>query len=283
VTTTSNAAIRVSVSRFSAPRVRALAALARRDFLIQRSYRLAFALDLLFGVIDVGVYYFISRTFSSAPTAALGGAPDYFGFALVGIALTVVIQAATTGLAFRIREEQLTGTLEAMVMQPLSTAELALGLCGLPFLFATARVVFYLVVATTLFGLHFPDADWTGLALLLVVTGLAMSAIGIASGAIVLVVKRGNSLAGLILFGMSVVGGAFFPVSVLPSWLEAIGKAVPTRFAYDGLRAALYRGSGWTDDLLVLVLFSAIGVPAAVWLFDRGIEMTRRVGSLAQY
>jgi hypothetical protein len=129
---TSITATGASISRSSWPRPRAILALARRDLLIYASYRLIMTLDLWIGVLDVVVYYFISETFAGATTESLGAAPSYFAFALVGIAVTVVIQAASLGIATKVREEQLTGTLEALVAQPVTTTELATGLCGLP-------------------------------------------------------------------------------------------------------------------------------------------------------
>ena len=44
----------------------------RRDFAISRAYRLAFALDLAFGVIDLAFYYFISKTFEGDVTRISG-------------------------------------------------------------------------------------------------------------------------------------------------------------------------------------------------------------------
>jgi ABC-2 type transport system permease protein len=114
-------------------------------------------------------------------------------------------------------------------------------------------------------------------------TALSMSAVGIATAAVVLVVKRGATIAGLVIFGMSLAGGAFFPVEVLPDWLEAIGQVVPPRFAFDGFRAALFEGHGWEDDALLLAAFTVVALPLSVWLFDRGMLYARRAGTLAQY
>ena len=278
-----SAAIGASTSPSSRLRPRAVLAMMRRDYLIRTSYRLSLVLDLFIGFLDLVVYYFISRTFEGASTAELQGAPSYFAFALVGIAVTVVIQAATTGVALRVREEQLTGTLEALLTQPVRSSELAMGLCGVPFVVATIRVAVYLFFAVALLGVGFSDADWLGFAVVLSCTGLAMSSIGIAAGAMVMVIKRGHSLAALIVFGMSLVGGAFFPVTVLPPILEKIGTVVPTRFAFDGLRAALYRGSGWEDEAFLLALFGVTSLPIALWLFTRALRWSRRTGGLAQY
>jgi ABC-2 type transport system permease protein len=260
-----------------------LRALLLRDYRLRTSYRFTIALDFFIGVLDVIVYYFISKTFKGVSTASLGGAPSYFAFALVGIAVTAVVTATAQGVGNRVREEQLTGTLEALMAQPITASETALGMCGLPFLMATARVALYLIVGALLLGLDLSHTDWIGFTLILVGTGAVMSALGIATGGAVIVAKRGNTLAGLVIFAMGMLGGAVFPVSVLPPWLEAIGKAVPTRFAFDGLRDALYQGSGWETDALVLGAISLVALPVAVWGFGRALHHARRAGTLSEY
>ena len=272
-----------SIFPSSLPRAPTVVAVVRRDYHIARSYRLPFAFDLLYGVINLVVFFFISRTFGGASAASLDGAPDYFAFAAVGVALTIVIGAATAGLAARIREEQLTGTLEALLAQPLTTLEIALGLAGFPFLFAIVRVAFYIVVAALLLGLDLGGTDWVGFVTVLLVAGIALSALGVLFGAVVLVVKRGEVLAGMVTFGMGLVSGAFFPVTVLPGWLEPLGAVVPTRFAFDGLRAAIFRGEGWGGDALALLLFAVVGFPVAVYAFREALMYARRTGSLGQY
>jgi ABC-2 type transport system permease protein len=258
-------------------------ALMRRDFAITRSYRFALWLDLGYAVIDLAFYYFISKTFEGVSTRDLAGAPSYFAFVTVGLAVTVVIGSTSAQLAMRIREEQLTGTLEALVAQPMSPTELAVGLGALPFVSSMLRAGFYLVVATTLLGADFADADWLGFVTVLLVTGAALSGLGVAIGAVVLVVKRGVTTVSLVTFAMGILGGAFFPVSVLPDWLEPLSYLVPTRYAFDGLRAALFEGSGWGGDALVLAGLAAVALPASVWLFAAALRHSRRTGSLVQY
>ena len=91
-------------------------------------------MDLIVGVINLAVFFFISQTFDDVGSADLNGAPSYFAFAAIGIAITVVIDAASTTLAGRIRQEQLTGTLETLLVQPVTVSELAFGLAGFPVL-----------------------------------------------------------------------------------------------------------------------------------------------------
>lgn len=265
-------------------RKEAIAAIVQRDYQLARSYRLAFGMDLLLGFANLILYFFISRTFTGVDrTAELDGAPTYFAFALVGIVITVVMTAASTSLAIRIREEQLTGTLEALVVQPLSSFELAVGLVGFPFLFAMVRALAYLGIAWAWLDVDLAQADWSGVALVFLTAGLALTSLGIALGAIVLVIKRGDVLASVAVFALGLISGSLFPISVLPDWLEPLAKISPLRFAFDGLRSALYRGGGWGDDVAVLAVFGALTFPVAVWIFDRSLRFAERKGSLAQY
>ena len=243
---------------FSLPRLGVIAALVRRDYLVQRSYRLAFVLDLFYGIVNLLVFYFISQTFTDVATADLSGAPSYFAFASIGIAITIVLQAASGGLAHRIREEQLTGTLEALTAQPITVPELSFGLAAFQFGFGMIRAAFYLLLTGLFFGVSFTQADWVGFVIVL-----------IASGAIT--------------FAMGLVSGAFFPIAVLPSWLQAIGSVVPTRFAYDGLRSAIFEGGGWGGDAVALIVFAVIGLPIGVWCFGRALLQSRRAGTISQY
>lgn len=269
--------------RVRRPRAAPIIALVRRDLLVGRAYWISLAADLLFGLLNVAIYYFISEAVGKPNEASLGGAPTFFAFAAVGVAIVSVIGSASVGLARRVREEQLTGTLEAVVMQPLSATELALGLGGYPFLLALARAAVYIVAANIAIGLGLSDADWLGFALVLLASAGVLVAIGVAMAAVVLVVKRAETVLALIAFALGFAAGAYFPRSTLPGPLEAIGGVLPTRFAFDGARSALFRGDGWGDDVLILLLMGAVGLVAAMGLFVAGLAQTRRRGTLARY
>lgn len=265
------------------PRWRVVFALIRRDFGVSRSYRFALVFDFVFALVELATFYFISRTFGDSTTADLRGAPSYFAFAVAGVAVTAVVAAASAGLADRIREEQLTGTLESLVAQPVTPGEIALGLAGFPFLFAVIRASFYLAAGVVLLGLGVANADWIGFFVVLLVTGATLASLGIVTAAAVIVVKKGRSLVGFVIFGMGFVSGALFPIAVLPGWLQPLGKVMPTRFAFDGLRSALYQGQNWLGDALVLVAFSLVGLPLALAVFSWSLRYAQRSGSLTQY
>lgn len=263
------------------PRPAVVHALIRRDYLVARSYRVAFVLDVGFGVVSLFIYFFISRTFDDATAGGLGGAPSYFAFAAVGVALSLVVQVASSRLAQRLREEQLTGALEMLVAQPVASSEMSLGLAGFHFLFAALRAVVYLLIAGLFLSADLSRADWMGFVAVLAAATLAMAAIGIALAAVVLVLKRAELLVALVAMALALVGGAYFPVDVLPGWLQPLANVLPTTFAFDGVRAALYRGEGWATPTLELLAFTAVALPLAILVFGAALDLARRLGSLS--
>jgi ABC-2 type transport system permease protein len=280
---TSHAAEPASISLARRRGANAVLAIVRRDYLITRSYRLVFIFDAFFTVVNLLVAYFVSRTFNGVASANLGGAPTYFDFAAVGLSLSAVVSATTLALAQRVREEQLAGTLEALLAQPVRPAEFAFGLAGFPITFATIRTAAYLLVGGSLLGLELSRANWPAFLVMLGVTAAAFASIGILAGAFVLVVKRGEMLVGLGMSVMGIVSGAVFPISVLPGWVRWISDIVPTRYAFEGVRGALYGAADWHHDALVLAVFSVVALPLAVGLFTMALAAARRAGSLGQY
>jgi ABC-2 type transport system permease protein len=263
-------------------RLEPILALIRRDYSYIRSYPLVLSFDIGYGLIDLLIYFFISRTFSGVSSADLQGAPSYFAFVLVGIVITLVISAASAELAQRLREEQFTGTLEILVAQPVTSVEIALGTAGFPFAFAMARGLVYLLVGTTLLGVGLPNADWPGFILIVLATAAALLGIGLLIAAAVIVFKR-QAIGGLVSVALGFGGGAFFPLSVLPDWLRHIGELLPTYFIFHGARAALFRGEGWGTDLGALVASAVVLVPLSLIAFSRALEFARRSASLGQY
>ncbi|HYP48843.1 MAG TPA: ABC transporter permease [Thermoleophilaceae bacterium] len=261
----------------------AVGAFLRRDYRVVRSYRFPFVLDTFFGILQLAVSYFIAQTFEGFESAQLGGAPDYFAFAAIGIVMALVVEAAAEGLAEKVRFEQTTGTLEALMAQPIGVGQLCAGLAAFPFAFSLVRTLFYLSVAAVWMDLDLGRTDWLGLAVVFLLSTTALAGLGILAAAAVIVFKRGETLSGILLFGMTLVSGSVFPVSVLPGWLEQLGSVLPLRFAFDGVRDALFTGEGWSGDALALGAFTVLGLPLAVFLFGRALDAARRAGSLGEY
>lgn len=257
-------------------------AFVRRDVLATISYRTAVVFDLAWGSIQVFLYFFISRVVGLSPSADLGRAPTYFAFALAGILMSLIVSSAASEIASRLRDEQLTGTLELLVAQPIRGGTLALATAGFPFAYALARVALYLAIAIGALDLSTSHTSWVGVAVMLLVAGLAFVGLGVAAAAVTLVLKRA-AVIDVAIFGMTFVSGALFPLNVLPAWLRPLGDVMPTKPAFDGLRAALFGSGGWGEDAVVLTGITVVVLPLSLWAFEAAITHAKRKGTLAQY
>ena len=257
-------------------------AIARRDWLISRSYRLALAFDVFSAFFALAIYYFVSRTFANARPPGLGEAPTYFAFALAGVVLAMLIQSAALALGRRLREEQLTGTFEALIAQPLRDVELAIGLATFPFGFAAFRSTVYLLIAGLVLDAGFGNADWVGWVVIVATTTTFTLGFGLVIAAAVLVMKRAETVAGVVTALLAVGGGAYFPISAFPEWLQPIAELIPTRLAFEGGRAALFGGE-WADEAAGLAALTLVSIPVGVWLFARSLRAQRVRGTLTEY
>jgi ABC-2 type transport system permease protein len=80
-----------------------------------------------------------------------------------------------------------------------------------------------------------------------------------------------------------VVSGVYYPVSVLPQWMQAISVISPATYALRGCRAAIIDGAGLSDlttEIWALLLIGAISVPLGLVTFRTGERYAKKHGKL---
>lgn len=259
-------------------------AFVRRDFLNWTSYRLAVLWQLLGVLTFIGLAYFIVTTLAEAPGLAGGQSQGALAFVLSGIAFTDLFSHGIHAVYQTISENQKAGTLEPMLMTPISATRLLFSSALFKLLLAVARLTVYLVMAVVLLGF------WHGAsvlsALLVVVPALAtFIAIGTLSAAFVMVVKQGDPVVAAYAWLTALLGGVLFPVSALPAWVQPLAMLVPLTHALDGVRAAL--GGAQPAEVArqagILAAMAAVLLPLGVVCFNAAVNRAKQEGSLAQY
>jgi len=258
-------------------------ALVRRDLLVATSYRLGPLVTFTYAILGLAIYFYISRIFGDPSSNVLGDAPSYFAFAATGVVVGVVLDVTSSSVGARLREEQQTGTLETLGTTPVSSLELTVGLIGFPFLLAALQTVVYLGIAVVWMELDATRTSWFGVATMLLVSGIASTPFGVLAGASVLIFKRSGIISATLLYGMTLLSGMLFPVSVLPDWISPLSRVIPITYAFEGTRSALFQGTSWLDDVLILSIWSALSLPLSVLLFDWAGGRARRAGSMSEY
>ncbi|MGC4888205.1 ABC transporter permease [Micromonospora sp. DT227] len=260
---------------------RAVAALLRRDLTERRGLRVPFLLDLVFGVLNLLAFLFVSRVLVPHPGAGFTGPGGYFDFVAVGIVFLLVLQSAIVQVVTRVAAEQRDGMLELWAAQPVPGWSLALGLVAYPFAFALLRAGLYLGLLAGVLGLHVADTSWPGAVVMLVLAVLGALPFGMALMGLTVAVGYGDPAARLLVVALSFLSGTYFPISALPGVLHPVCAVLPTRVALDGLRAAL-AGGDWGRAAGPLAVAAAVLLPLAAWIFDRALWLARRRGVLTR-
>ena len=260
-------------------------AYVKKEFLIEMSYKFAFLFSL-FGIFtSIATYFFIDRLFGSQMTPELApfGAP-YFAYVLVGNAFFAYVGMAIAGVSGRIASEQTWGTLEVLYGTPTRLWVLILAMTVWNTLYASAEVVMYFVVGGVGFGVDFSKINWVALASILGFVIVAFNSIGLLEAGCILVFKRGAVAAWALNSVWALLGGVFFPVTVLPTWLQRIAEWNPITHAIRALQLAIYQGTPATQlvrELCILGLFCVVLVPLGLLSWGWALRRARLDGSLS--
>jgi ABC-2 type transport system permease protein len=80
-----------------------------------------------------------------------------------------------------------------------------------------------------------------------------------------------------------VVSGVYYPVSVMPDWMEWLSKLSPATYALEGIRAAVLDGTPLSelgDELWPLLVLGIVSIPVGLAVFRAGERYAKRHGKL---
>ncbi|MBI4719039.1 MAG: ABC transporter permease [Planctomycetes bacterium] len=259
----------------------------KRDAIMAASYRVAFAVQLLGNLLVLGVFYYIGKTIGDKEIPALaeyGG--SYLAFLLIGIALTDCVGVSLTTFAKQIREGQLTGALEATLMSPVPLSMVLIYSSLWGYFLSAVRFVLYLVLGALLYGVALGDADLLSALVIFVLTVLCFAGIGMLWAAVIMLVKRGESIMTVGGYLVILVSGVLFPADMLPAWVQRLAELVPLTHALDGMRYALLRGYALPQlvgVMLKLGVLAAVLLVAGLGTFGLAVRRAKQTGSLTEY
>ena len=263
-----------------------LGAFIRRDWAIVRSYRAAFVIDAFGIVFMLAMAFYVARIVDGSQLDAKTGVPGgYFAFATVGIALVRMVQTGLSAFAARLRNEQMTGTLETLMVAPVSPSLVVVASGAYGLLRALITGTLTIVVAVLLFGLHLdasPDSLAAAAGALFACLALFTS-VGVVVAAFTILFRQTSTALGALTAVLALIGGAYFPISVLPGPLHALAVANPFTWGVDVLRQAVLAGHLELGKLGLLLAFDVLLFPAALFMFRLAVNRARLNGTLSHY
>jgi ABC-2 type transport system permease protein len=275
-----------------ASQLRALLAVARKEWKITRRYPSWVVAMIVWPMLLPLGFVFSARAFGGPDGAAVGsfarlaGTADYAAFIVVGSMLWMWLNITLWDVGYKLRDEQLHGTLESNWLCPVWRVSLLLGGSLTKLATSLATIGLSALAFQLALGIHLIRGN-VALALLVVLLLIpSVYGIGIAFACVVVRFKEPQTLVFFVRGVFMICCGLTFPAAVLPDWLRQVALVLPLTYAVQDIRAALLAdatASSLAPDLARLVLF-AIALPLVGLLGFRLTErQARRDGTLAEH
>ncbi|HYM31374.1 MAG TPA: ABC transporter permease [Candidatus Cybelea sp.] len=205
-----------------------------------------------------------------------------FGVLLSGVLLWDVLFRGQLGVSISFFEEIWARNLGHLFVSPLRPYEMVGSLGGMSLIRTVIGVVPAAIMATIFFGFSLASLGISLVAFffLLLVMGWAL---GLLICGIVMRYGQGaESLAWAAIFAVAPVSGIYYPISVLPGWLQVVAHFLPSSYVFEGMRGVLARHEVRVDLMahaaVLDVVYLAVGIAAFLAYF----RMARRRGLLLQ-
>jgi ABC-2 type transport system permease protein len=194
--------------------------------------------------------------------------------------LGIVFEFMTETVAW----ERWEGTIEYTFMAPLRRSVHLFGVGAFAVLYGVVRSAILFAVVATFFGLDMPDANFFAAIVVLTVASFSFMGVGTMTSVLPLISPEKGAQLGFVAQGtLLVISGVYYPVSVLPTWMQWLSTISPATYALRGIRRALLDGGGlgsvW-GDIWPLMIIGAVAMPLGLWVFRRGEVYAKKHGKL---
>ncbi|MCI0709385.1 MAG: ABC transporter permease [Chloroflexi bacterium] len=165
--------------------------------------------------------------------------------------------------------ERQTGTLQRLFTLPVPRYQVVLGKMLSPMLFALIQFTLLIVVGSII-----GNVDWgnnpVAVALIVVAFILAAAAIGFTIATFVRTEDQASGMATFLALTLAPLGGAWWPLEIVPDLMVIIGHISPIAWAMDGFQDLIWYDGGLTDvlpEVGVLLLYAVVFTGIGVWKF----------------
>jgi ABC-2 type transport system permease protein len=230
----------------------------------------------------------LAITFIGAGVESVGGAKVdtayLMTFLMVGALIWSYLSVLFDVLSETVSWERWEGTIEYTFMSPASRVTHLLGMGVYAVVYGIAQIAIMFGVVSLFFELDLKQANYWGALLVLAVCSVSLVGFGIVAAVLPLLSpEKGQQVSYIVSSLLLLVSGVYYPVDVLPGWMQAIATVSPVTYALEGSRQALLAGAGVAElwsTIWPLLIMGAVFVPLGLWVFQRGERYAKRTGKL---
>lgn len=183
-------------------------------------------------------------------------AKNSFGQSMAGMGIYAVMVNVLIGVMVIIQERQ-TGTLQRLLVLPVSSGVILGGKLLTRFIMGMMAFSVALITGVIL-GVRL--SDWLAALLVMLAFTLCMTALAFFLGTLMRIEQTARSVITLVGLLMAALGGAFWPLSIVPGWVQVIGHLSPVAWAMDGFTSLLFYGGNVQSILGPVAVLLGIAV-----------------------
>ncbi len=202
------------------------------------------------------------------------------GVLLSAVLLWDVLYRGQLGVSLVFFEEMYARNLGHLFASPLRPYELIAGMLAISLLRTLISVGGAALLAIPLY--HFSIFS-LGLALIAFFANLIVMgwSLGLVVSSLVLRYGLGaESLAWVVIFAIQPISGVYYPIDVLPGWLQPIAWLLPSSHVFEGMRAVLFEHAFRADLLARAMALNALYIAVGVGVFLWAFHIARQKGLL---
>jgi len=230
----------------------------------------------------------LSITFIGAGTEAVTGQAidtnHMILYLLVGTLVWHYLSVVFDNVSEMIAWERWEGTIEYTFMAPITRFTHMVGQTLFSLVYGLLHTGIILWVVTLFFQLDLSGANLFGGLLMLLAGSLSFIGLGMVASVLPLLFpERGAQMTHVIQALLLLFSGVYFPISVLPAWMQPLARLSPATYVLEGMRAALLDDVGTTalgGYLGRLVLIGILTIPLGLAVFRWAEKYAKRTGKL---
>jgi ABC-2 type transport system permease protein len=234
------------------------------------------------------VTHSLAMGFIGAGMAQVSGQPidadQLVLYLLVGSLVWSYLAVVFDAIGEMIAWERWEGTIEYTFMAPVSRSTHMIGSCLFAVVFGLVRTALIMLVVVLFFQIDLSRANLLAGVVTLAVASVSFVGLGITASTLPLLFpERGAQMVFIAQTCLLLFSGVYYPIDVMPPWMQAVAQVSPATYALTGIRASLLDGQGILEQagtLLPLLLIGAVTIPLGVRIFTLAERYAKRTGRL---
>ncbi|HZS78224.1 MAG TPA: ABC transporter permease [Ktedonobacteraceae bacterium] len=207
-------------------------------------------------------------------------------YLLIGTSVWSYLSVTFEGVTDMITIERWEGTIEHTFMAPISRFTHLIGSCWYAIAHGLLFTFIQLLVVGAFFHLDLSHANYLTAVFILLIGSISFVGFGIGASILpLLFTERGSQMSYIVRAILLLISGVYYPISVLPGWMQPLASISPATYVLNGLRAGVMNGQViWSAEIWSytwpLLITGIVSVPLGIYIFRIAERYAKRTGKL---